>query len=260
MRLLVSVRNAPEAEAALAGGADIVDAKEPLNGPLGPVATDVLQSICAVVDRAVPISVALGDVGRDNIADGLLSAARTDVAFVKIGLGGSGRHSRRWLDLGAWSTPGPWALGLGPWSVLGPESVLGPWSLVRQQRPSVVVVAYADYEAANTPSPDEAIDIAAETHATGILLDTCDKDGSGLTALMTPRALGAFVTRAREHGLGVALAGRLTAGDIDRVCDAEPDILGFRGAACDGGRAGIVSADRVRALRDQLDRAGSVAC
>lgn len=131
---------------------------------------------------------------------------------------------------------------------------------MRQQRPSVVIVAYADYEGVNTPSPGEAIDIAVQMRAAGILLDTHDKDGSGLTALMTPRALGGFVTRARSHGLSVALAGRLTAGDIDRACEAEPDILGFRGGACDGGRAGVVSAARVRALRDQIERARSVAC
>jgi uncharacterized protein (UPF0264 family) len=132
--------------------------------------------------------------------------------------------------------------------------------LVRRPRPALVVVAYADYQAADAPSPDELIDVAVRMRAAGILLDTHDKDGSGLTALMTSRALGGFVTRAREHGLGVALAGRLTAGDIDRVCEAGPDILGFRGAACDGGRAGVVSAARVRALRDQIERASSVAC
>ena len=245
MRLLVSVRNASEAEAALAGGADIIDAKEPLNGPLGPVAADVLQSICAAVGRVVPVSVALGDVGRDNIAAGLLTAAGADVAFGKIGWAGSGADGS--LDPGAWSVPGPW-------------SVLGPGSLVRRPRPALVVVAYADYQAADAPSPDKLIDIAVQMRAAGILLDTHDKDGSGLTALMTSRALGGFVTRARSHGLDVALAGRLTAGDIDRVCEAEPDILGFRGAACDGGRAGVVSAARVRALRDQIERARSVAC
>jgi len=42
MRLLVSVRDASEARAALAGGAGIIDAKEPLNGPLGAVSSDVL--------------------------------------------------------------------------------------------------------------------------------------------------------------------------------------------------------------------------
>ena len=35
MRLLVSVRSAEEVSAALAGGADIIDAKEPERGSLG---------------------------------------------------------------------------------------------------------------------------------------------------------------------------------------------------------------------------------
>ena len=34
-QLLVSVRNATEAAAAVLGGADILDVKEPANGPLG---------------------------------------------------------------------------------------------------------------------------------------------------------------------------------------------------------------------------------
>ena len=34
-RLLVSVRSADEAEAAIAGGADVIDVKEPSHGPLG---------------------------------------------------------------------------------------------------------------------------------------------------------------------------------------------------------------------------------
>ena len=37
MRLLVSVRSAAEARAALSGGADIIDAKEPSLGSLGAV-------------------------------------------------------------------------------------------------------------------------------------------------------------------------------------------------------------------------------
>ena len=37
MRLLVSVRSADEVAAAMAGGADIIDAKEPARGSLGAV-------------------------------------------------------------------------------------------------------------------------------------------------------------------------------------------------------------------------------
>ena len=61
MRLLVSVASAVEASAALAGGADVIDAKDPLAGALGAVSADVLREIQAVVSSARPLTAALGD-------------------------------------------------------------------------------------------------------------------------------------------------------------------------------------------------------
>jgi uncharacterized protein (UPF0264 family) len=82
-----------------------------------------------------------------------------------------------------------------------------------------------------------------------VLLDTADKSGPGLRALMTPAVLGRWVSEAHEAGLLVALAGRLTAEDLGFVQDADADIAGVRGAACEGGRTGRVSARRVAVLR-----------
>jgi (5-formylfuran-3-yl)methyl phosphate synthase len=62
MRLLVSVRSASEVGAALAGGADIIDAKEPRHGSLGAVSRRTLASITAVVPPECPLSIALGDL------------------------------------------------------------------------------------------------------------------------------------------------------------------------------------------------------
>jgi hypothetical protein len=61
MQLLVSVRSAEEVGPAFAGGADIVDAKEPARGSLGPVDLFVLREINAKVPPCIPLSVALGD-------------------------------------------------------------------------------------------------------------------------------------------------------------------------------------------------------
>ena len=47
MRLLVSVRAAAEVAPALAGGADIIDAKEPARGSLGAVSPTRLREIAA---------------------------------------------------------------------------------------------------------------------------------------------------------------------------------------------------------------------
>ena len=233
MRLLVSVRNAVEAEAALAGGADIVDAKEPLNGALGQVEPATLRSIAAAVARTAPLSMALGDIAKDDIAGGLRAAAGAGVAFVKIGFAGGnladgrGRRLRR-----PFSDPPGHPSGL-----------------------ALIVVAYADYGTADAPPPDEVIEIGRRMNARGVLLDTYDKAGPGLTSLMTAPALRAFVARAQSHGQIAALAGKLTADDIELVCDVGADIAGFRGAACDGGRSGVISSAHVRALRARLDSA-----
>ena len=47
MQLLVSVTDAIEAAAALDGGADIIDAKDPASGALGAVTVDVFRDIHA---------------------------------------------------------------------------------------------------------------------------------------------------------------------------------------------------------------------
>src|SRR6187397_801224 len=92
MRLLVSVRNAVEASAALTGGGDIVDAKEPLHGSLGAVSAQALNAIVAAVGTAVPISAALGDLDLD-VGERAGAACRAGATFVKVGFAGArGRH------------------------------------------------------------------------------------------------------------------------------------------------------------------------
>src|SRR5260370_38116743 len=65
MRLLVSVASATEALAALAGGADVIDAKDPLAGALGAVPIAVLTEIHAAVGGAHPVNAAIGDAADD---------------------------------------------------------------------------------------------------------------------------------------------------------------------------------------------------
>src|SRR5215471_18006358 len=89
MRLLVSARNAADAAAAVAGGADIVDAKEPSAGALGTVTIDVLSEILSTVNTACPVSAALGDATDAAALERCVRAhAGQGVAFVKIGFAG----------------------------------------------------------------------------------------------------------------------------------------------------------------------------
>jgi len=87
--LLVSVRSVEEVSAALAGGADIIDAKEPARGSLGRVTPAVLSAIAARTPASVPLSVALGDCADlDTLRaalDGVRLGERIAPVYLKLG-------------------------------------------------------------------------------------------------------------------------------------------------------------------------------
>ena len=229
MQLLVSVANAAEAVAALGGGADVIDAKDPSTGALGPVSADVLREISSVVARSCLLTAALGDATDEISIERLAwSFADAGTAFVKVGFAGIS-DAERVVGLIAATVRGASAESAG--------------------RCGVVAVAYADADDAASIAPAALIDVASRAGARGVLIDTANKDAPGLRALMDPDALRAWVARAHAARLLVALAGRLTADDLPFVRAAGADIAGVRGAACEGGRTGRVSADKVRMLR-----------
>ena len=87
-------------------------------------------------------------------------------------------------------------------------------------------------------TPGAVVAVAVRAGARGVMLDTADKGGPGLLRLFEPAALAAWVREGHAAGLFVALAGRLAADDVGAVRDAGADVVGVRGAACVGGRAG----------------------
>ena len=89
MRLLVSVANAAEASAALAGGADLIDAKDPAAGALGAVSPQVFRDIHASVAGERPVTAALGDAaGEKQIERAATAFAGAGARLVKIGFAG----------------------------------------------------------------------------------------------------------------------------------------------------------------------------
>jgi len=238
MQLLVSVRSAAEVGPALEGGADIIDAKEPARGSLGPVSSGTLAEILAVVPPTCPFSIAVGDLAQPEDAIRALASltlpARTAPTYLKLGFAG----------------------------VSSPEMVsrilaVAVAALADCGSPALVVaVAYADAERTGTLSPELMAGRARGAGASGVLLDTHTKDGIGLLGWITPAALGAWVAGARQEGLLTAVAGSLMPENVETVAAAGADVVGVRGAACHGGRGGQVRADRVRALRRRLDAFG----
>ncbi len=236
MQLLVSVRSASEVEPALAGGADIIDAKEPARGSLGPVSPQTLAEILLCLPPDQPLSVALGDVSSEG---GLFAAIN--------GLALPSRGGPTFLKLGFAGVASPEVIG----SLLARAVRL---AAVRPQPPLIIAVAYADFARAGTVSPELVSPLAQRAGAAGVLVDTCIKDGLSLLDWLTPAALKTWVLTARQGGLLSAVAGALRPGGLDAVKAATPDVVGFRGAACEGGRSGLVSAARVARLRRQIGR------
>jgi hypothetical protein len=93
VRLLVSVVTADEVEAAIAGGADIVDVKNPAEGSLGAPTPALLRAVRARVTPPVQLSAALGDAPHlpGTMALAAAGAAACGADYLKIGLLGSAR-------------------------------------------------------------------------------------------------------------------------------------------------------------------------
>src|SRR5437868_3326316 len=95
MRLLVSVSNAAEAAAAVAGGADVIDAKDPLAGALGAVAVTTLCDIHAAVAGARPVTAAIGDAADEAATERTAyTFAAAGATLVKVGFAGITSRSR----------------------------------------------------------------------------------------------------------------------------------------------------------------------
>ena len=145
MRLLVSVRSGEEVAAALAGGADIIDAKEPARGSLGAVTAAVLATIAAHTPSSVPLSVALGDC---TDLDGLRAAL--DVART------GERSAPVYLKMGFAGVPSLERIA----ALL--EAAIGSASGAR-----IVAVGYADFGVAGSAPPEEVLRAAVTARRPG---------------------------------------------------------------------------------------------
>ena len=239
VNLLVSVRSRQEAAAALAGGADIIDVKEPSQGSLGRAAASVIDDISRFVRNQSPdtlVSAALGEVAKIATSTPPIVWPETSLNLVKCGLSGLLLNKNQWQE---------------------------SWQSFRQSNAvshhkQWVAVSYADYERANAPAP---LDVFKEGFRIGcpvMLVDTFVKDGTGLFDWMSPLELKELreVTQASETKL--ALAGQISATHMPQVLAADPDIIAVRGAVfTDGDRGATVTTDRVHELVAALHQATS---
>jgi uncharacterized protein (UPF0264 family) len=229
MRLLVSVIDAAEARLAVAGGVDIVDVKNPAEGALGAPAPGVLAAVRDALPAELALSAALGDLPclPGTAALAALGAARSGAAYVKLGLWGAATQADAVAVLRA-----------------AREAVEG--------EAAVVAVAYADADrvASRPLAPRDLVAVARQAGASGCLVDTAIKDGTGLLQWLDAGALADLVAEGHDAGLEVALAGELRADDLPAIRATGADIAGVRSAACrDGRRTAALDAARIASLR-----------
>jgi uncharacterized protein (UPF0264 family) len=231
MRLLVSVVSVEEARRALAGGADIVDVKDPNEGALGAPSPRVLADVVAAVGTAAPVSVALGDLPAlpHTAALAARGAAACGASFVKVGLRGV-----RELE-------GAVAMVSAVADAVGPDT-------------SVIAAAYADARALDPPAlaPSWLPVLVARTGIAGALVDTFVKNGSGLYRWLSESELVDLVAGTRATGGSFAVAGQLKLGELCRV---NADVVGVRSAVCRrGDRAAELESELVAAAVAEVRR------
>ena len=225
--VLVSVRDAREAEEALVGGAEVIDVKDPARGSLGAAEPADVAAVARAVGPRAPWTMAAGELAAGLVAIGAWFEAvgsavppgAAGPAAVKVGLAGMARR--------------PWRDELAQVHALLPAGCMH------------VAVAYADFDRVDAPSPPDVIAAAGRIGCGMLLIDTADKRGPGLLGLLSPHVIGGWVADARRHGLGVALAGRVAIEEILLAVTCGPDLVALRSAVCSNAGGGDVRLGRV---------------
>lgn len=221
--MLASVTGPAEAETAVAGGADIIDLKDPTNGVLGAVTVATVGATVAAVAGRRPVSAVTGDqpMAPDRVVAAAETMAGAGVDYVKQGIFAEGEIERS-------------------------IHALAPLA----ERVRLVAVLFADR------APDlELLPQLAQAGFHAAMLDTADKSSGRLLDHMDLPRLRRFVTECGRLGLLSGLAGALEAPDVPRLLVLNPGVLGFRGALCgEGGRTGRIELAAVHEIRELIPR------
>jgi len=239
--LLVSVRSPDEAAAVLAGGADVIDVKEPMAGSLGGASPPVCRQIADVVRGQLPWTMACGELldGPDLLMRHLTatwreleshgSQQRCFPSAIKVGLAGCGRSLR-------------WRRQLATIKEQLPEGV------------GQVLVIYADNDDCDAPAAAAVLEAAEELRPVAVLVDTFDKRSPGLLGHCSVGQLETCRQATTAVGCGLVLAGKLRVEQFSFLATVGADIIAVRSAVCSGGRTGRVELSLVRQARHSLGR------
>jgi uncharacterized protein (UPF0264 family) len=225
--LLVSIRDENEWMAIRHLPIDVIDFKEPQLGPLA-AASPSLWGLAA----------------SDPSCRSLLSAALGECRdAVQI----------------AHQVPGRFAYAkAGPAGISTIDDLADAWRRVRSLltgSTDLVAVAYADYQAAECPSPEAIFRHAAAIGLRTWLLDTYEKvPGNDSLSRLGPQALREIASLAEHTAATWVLAGSISPTIARSLADAgiRPSLLGLRGSLCDGDRRNRIVPAKVESWIDWL--------
>ncbi len=235
MKLLVSPRNKQEAVEAVKGGADIIDVKNPDEGSLGANFPWVIDEIKEVIPNGIELSATLGDFpylpGTASLA--ARGVASLGVDYIKIGLYGIQN-----LDQG---------LDISKAVVKSVKEY--------DEKIKVVIAGYADYKKINSVKPGIVLEIAKKTNADVFMLDTAVKNQGNLFNHLSPTDLKNLAEEAHKENILVAVGGSMGKEDIKALFDAQIDVVGVRGAVCEGNDRfmGGIKREKVKELKDIIE-------
>jgi len=220
--MLVSVKTPAEAAiVAAADGVTVVDVKDPSQGALGFAGAQIINDIALQIALEEKLlSVALGELGEIDFDE----VSRIDwghVDFVKVGLNGFYKNP-------CWRSELQVALVNVP-------------TCVRR-----VLVLYVDQIDASRSSG--MIQDADDAGLSVVLLDTFDKSLGNTFAHWTDDSVRGVFESASGLSLTTVLAGSIGLADLPRAFRTGADLIGVRGAVCNGNRSGRLSQQRLDRL------------
>jgi hypothetical protein len=235
MRVLISPISLKEAKAVYEGGADIIDIKNVDEGSLGAQFPWIVREIVEHFEGTdVLCSATLGDLPYKPGTAALAAhgVAHCGVGYVKAGLYGATTEDECYDMMSAIARA------------------------ARDVTPDILVVAsgYADYRKIDGLKPRDLVNGAARAKCDLVMVDTAIKGpGGALLDNMSLDEVTEFCGMAHEKGMKVALAGSVSAEAVATLSAARPDIIGVRGAVCQGSdrTTGIV-AENVAAFMETV--------
>lgn len=214
MKVLMSSVTSQEAVIAWQCGADIINISSCSHNSFGASFPSIIQNIIAhIPDLDISVSATLGDLSYqpDTAALAALGAVSSGAKYVKVSL-----HS---LVTSAECV----------------EVIRAVVHTCKEYDPETIVVAvdYADYLRLKGLPLDTLIEIASESGADMVMLDTFIKNSENLFDVINQQELRKFVHTAHQNDLKVILAGSIQENHLNLLAAMDVDVVGVRGAVCE---------------------------